>query len=252
VFLLNALIFIILGAQLAGLLRDVSPGTLGAVLRAGVIVSLVAIVVRLLWTPIGTYLPRWWSAEIRRREPEPPPKDVFLVAWTSMRGIVSLASALALPLVLESGAPFPYRTEIILIAMTAIVMTLVVQGLTLAPLIRWFAFAPEHTNHEEERLARREMLRRGAEALEDLSREQWVDAHDVGWLRAELRERAQLHGHHGGETQKRRKLRRAVIDAERRMLVRLRNEDAISDEVLKELEQELDLEAIRAGDGSPT
>jgi CPA1 family monovalent cation:H+ antiporter len=152
--------------------------------------------------------------------------------------------------VLANGEPFPYREEIILISMTVIVMTLVVQGLTLAPLIRVFSFAPEQANHEEERLARREMLRRGAEALEDLSRERWVDARDIEWLRAELRDRAQLHGHHGGETPKRRKLRQAVIDAERRMLVRLRNEDAISDEVLRELEQELDLEAIRAGAGS--
>ena len=88
---------------------------------------------------------------------------------------------------LTSGAPFPYRTEIILVSMTVIVMTLVVQGLTLAPLIRAFAFAPEQANHEEERLARREMLRRGAEALDDLSREKWVDGHDVDWLRAEER-----------------------------------------------------------------
>jgi CPA1 family monovalent cation:H+ antiporter len=151
--------------------------------------------------------------------------------------------------VLPDGSPFPFRTEIILVSMTVIVMTLVVQGLTLAPLIRAFAFAPEQANHEEERLARREMLRRGAEALADLSREKWVDPSDVEWLRAELRDRAQLHGHHGGETQKRRRLRQAVIEAERRMLVRLRNEDAISDEVLRELEQELDLEAIRAGAG---
>lgn len=250
VFLLNALIFMVLGAQFAGLLGTVPPDTLGAVIRAGVVVSLVAIVVRLLWTPIGTYVPRWCSAEIRRREPEPRPKAVFLVAWTSMRGIVSLASALALPLVVANGEPFPFRTEIILISMTVIVMTLVVQGLTLDPLIRAFAFTPEQANDEEERLARREMLRRGSEALDDLAREKWVDERDVEWLRAELRERSQLHGHHGGETHKRRKLRRAVIDAERRMLVRLRNEDAISDEVLRELEQELDLEAIRAGHGS--
>lgn len=250
VFLLNALIFMVLGAQFAGLLRAVPAGTLGAVLRGGVILSLVAIVVRLLWTPVGTYLPRYLSAEIRRREPEPHPETVFLVAWTSMRGIVSLASALALPLVVESGAPFPYRTEIVIVSMCVIVMTLVVQGLTLAPLIRSFGFAPEQGDVEEERMARREMLRRGSEALDDLSRESWVDARDVEWLRAELRERAQLHGHHGGETPKRRKLRRAVIDAERRMLVRLRNDEAISDEMLRELEQELDLEAIRAGGGS--
>jgi len=168
-----------------------------------------------------------------------------------MRGIVSLATALALPLVLADGQPFPYRTEIILITMVVIMITLVVQGLTLEPLIRAFKFAPEGTHFEEERLARREALRSGAEALDDLSREPWADQRDVQWLRAEVRDRLQMHDQHGGGTSTRRRLRSGMIHAERRILVRLRNEGAISDEVLRELEQELDFEAIRlAGPGT--
>jgi CPA1 family monovalent cation:H+ antiporter len=166
-----------------------------------------------------------------------------------MRGIVSLASALALPLVLANGAPFPYRTEIIVITMCVIMMTLVLQGLTLAPMIRALNFTSEQTHHEEERLARLEAARRGAEALEDLSRETWADPRDVEWLRAELRERLRLRDHHGGTTDGRRRLRAGVIAAERRMLVRLRNEHAISDEVLRELERELDLQAVSLGLG---
>jgi CPA1 family monovalent cation:H+ antiporter len=166
-----------------------------------------------------------------------------------MRGIVSLAAALALPLGLANGEPFPFRTELILITMCVILATLVLQGLTLAPIIRAFAFAPEQTHAAEERLARREALRRGAEALDDLSREPGVDARDVEWLRAELRERIRLHEHHHGDSAGRRRLRMGMIAAERRMLVRLRNEGAISDEVLRDLEQELDLDAIRAGGG---
>jgi CPA1 family monovalent cation:H+ antiporter len=166
-----------------------------------------------------------------------------------MRGIVSLAAALALPRVLANGAPFPYRTEIILITMTVIMLTLVVQGLTLEPLIRSFGFKPEQTQIEEERLARREALRRGAEALEDMSREPWADQRDVEWLRGELRDRMRLHEHHGGGPSARRRLRAGMISAERRILVRLRNEGAISDEVLRDLEQELDLDALRARAG---
>jgi CPA1 family monovalent cation:H+ antiporter len=166
-----------------------------------------------------------------------------------MRGIVSLASALALPLLLASGAPFPYRTEIIVITMCVIMMTLVVQGLTLAPLIRAFDFPPETSRIEEEQLARLEAARRGAEALDDASREDWVDARDVAWLRAELADRVRLREHPGGSPEGRRRLRATMIRAERRMLVRLRNEGAISDEVLRELELELDLEAVRAGLG---
>lgn len=249
VFLFNALIFLLLGFQFRGLVDAVPAGSLGTVLAIGAVLSVVAMVVRLAWVPLATYLPRWMSAELRRRDPVPNWKGVFLVSWTSMRGIVSLASALALPRVLESGAPFPYRAEIILITMTVIVMTLVLQGLSLAPIIRAFNFEPEHTHHEEERLARREALRRGAEALEDLSREGWADARDVEWLRNELRDRMRLHEHHGGGPNGRRRLRLGMMNAERRMLIRLRNEGQISDEVLRELEQELDLEAIRVGAG---
>ena len=249
VFLLNAIIFLILGAQFGHVMENVAPGTLGSVVRAGAIVGLACIAVRLLWVPIGTWLPRRLSADIRRRDPMPRPKPIFLVAWTSMRGIVSLAAALALPRTLGDGSPFPFRSEIILIAMVVILLTLVVQGLTLAPIIQWMKFPPEQHQVEEERFARRESLRRGAEALEDLSHEPWADRQDVEWLRTELRERVRAHEHHRGDSPARRRLRAGVIAAERRMLVRLRNEGAISDETLRELEQELDLESIRLGLG---
>jgi len=166
-----------------------------------------------------------------------------------MRGVVSLATALALPLTTAAGAPFPFRTEIILMAMSVIVLTLLVQGLTLAPIVRALRFAPDQAHHAEERLARREATRRGAEALEDLSREDWVDQRDVQVLRTEARERVQMSEQRGGSYDGRQRLRLAMIDAERRMLIRLRNEEAISDEVLRGLEQELDLESVRAGAG---
>lgn len=248
VFLFNALIFLLLGAQFGTILGALPRGTLASVVSTGVVIGLVAIFVRLLWVPIATYLPRWFSRDIRRRDPVPNPKAIFLVSWTSMRGIVSLASALAVPRLLDDGRPFPYRSEIIVITLIVIVMTLVLQGLSLAPIIRAFKFAPEHKAEEEERLARREALRRGAEALQDLSQEPWADPADVAWLRTELKDRARLQDHHGGPSGRRR-LRLEMIHAERRMLVRLRNEGAISDEVLRDLETELDLDAIRLGGG---
>jgi CPA1 family monovalent cation:H+ antiporter len=249
VFLLNATIFLLLGVQFTELLPRVPAGELGAVVRAGIGVGLVAIVIRLAWVPLVAYLPRLLDGRRRRATSPPRGKPIFLVAWTSMRGIVSLASALAVPLLLANGAPFPYRTEIIVITMVVIMMTLVIQGLTLAPIIRAFDFPPEKTHEEEEQLARLEAARRGAEALEDASREPWVDPRDVEWLRAELSDRVRLREHPGGNPDGRRRLRATMIRAERRMLVRLRNEGAISDEVLRELELELDLEAVRSGLG---
>lgn len=248
VFLFNALIFLLLGAQFGTLIRALPPNSLGAVVNTGIIIGVVSIVVRLIWVPIATFLPRWLSAEIRRREPMPATKSIFLVSWTSMRGIVSLASALALPRLLDDGTAFPYRSEIIVITLIVIVMTLVLQGLSLAPIIRAFNFTPEHKAEEEEKLARREALRRSAEALQDLSQEPWADKADIEFLRAELRDRARLHEHHGGPNGRRR-LRLEMIQAERKMLVRLRNEGAISDEILRDLETELDLDAIRMGGG---
>jgi Na+/H+ antiporter len=248
VFLVNAVIFLLLGAQVGTLLTQVPAGSLGMVLLSGAVITVVAIVVRLLWVPLVTIIPRL-TAERRRREPAPRWRPLLLVSWTSMRGVVSLATALALPRVVASGAPFPYRTEVILVAMCVIVLTLLVQGLSLGPIVRALHFEPEQTHHVEERLARREATRRGAEALEDLSHEDWVDRRDVDALRVELRDRVQTNEQQGGSFEGRRRLRLAMINAERRMLIRLRNEDAISDEVLRALEQELDLEAVRAGAG---
>jgi CPA1 family monovalent cation:H+ antiporter len=249
VFLLNATIFIVLGAQFSVLLRQIPAGGLAGVLWHGVIISVVAIVVRLAWVPPATWLPRWLSADTRRREPPPNPRGVALVAWTSMRGVVSLATALAVPFLVADGKPFPYRTEIILITMCVIVVTLVVQGLTLGPIIRALRFAPERAHLDEERLARREAARRGSEALDDMAREGWADPRDVELLRVESRDRALMAEHHGGSPAGRTRLRLGMIEAERRMLVRLRNEGAISDEVLRELELDLDLEAVRVGAG---
>jgi CPA1 family monovalent cation:H+ antiporter len=247
VFVLNAAVFLLLGAQFGTLLASLRGQSFAAVLWSGVIISVVAIVVRLLWVPIVTF-GRMLTAE-GRRGPKPRWKPLFLVSWTSMRGVVSLATALALPLALSNGRPFPYRTEIILITCCVIVLTLCVQGLTLEPIIKLFKFEPEHQHQEEERLARREATRRGAEALEDLAREDWADPRDVEVLRREVRERVHLSEHRGGNHVGRRRLRLGMIAAERRMLIRLRNEGAISDVVLRELEQELDLESVRVGAG---
>jgi len=248
VFLLNATIFLLLGAELVTLLATVPRGSLGGIVASGAIVTVVAIVVRLLWVPLVTVLARV-SSEQRRRAPRPRWKPLVLVSWTSMRGVVTLATALSLPRLMASGDPLPYRTEMILIAMCVIVLTLLVQGLSLTPIVRALHFEPEQVHHAEERLARLEAARRGAEALEDLSHEDWVDQRDVQELRRELRERLRMSEEQGGSFAGRRRLRLGMINAERRMLVRLRNEDAISDEVLRALEYELDLEAVRAGGG---
>ncbi|MEO8450520.1 MAG: Na+/H+ antiporter [Gemmatimonadota bacterium] len=251
-FTMNALIFVLLGIQFGDLLESTPNAVLARTGLVALAVSGIVIVVRLVWVPLATFIPRWASADLRRRDPVPNPKSVGLVAWTSMRGIVSLASALAVPLFLADGRPFPYRLEILIITMGVILVTLVLQGITLAPLIRKLGFPADPTAHIEERHARSEALRSGLERLEDLADEPWVSQDEVGRLREEFRRRSELHqagGGGGNPADARRRLRREVLRAERRAMVRLRDEGAISDEVLQELERELDVEALRLGGG---
>lgn len=248
IFLMNAMIFILLGYEFTTLFRTLPTAELTPLIVAGLVLSAVVIVVRLVWVPVSQMSQRLVATDAHNPQPKPTRKGLFLVSWTSMRGIVSLATALALPTMLDNGQPFPYRNEIILITMVVIMMTLVVQGLTLAPIIRRFNFEPEHTHHDETRLARREATRRSAETLEDLSREPWADPKDVVALRAELADRVRMSSSEGG-SYSRRRLRISMINSERRLLVRLRNEGTISDEVLRELEQELDFDAVRVGAG---
>jgi CPA1 family monovalent cation:H+ antiporter len=130
-------------------------------------------------------------------------------------------------------------------------VTLLIQGPTLAPVIRRLGFPPDQARENEEQYARGEALRHGLEKLEDLADEPWTEQGGslVERLRAELRERIRRHRtlEDGNEVEVR--LRAATLAAERRALIRLRNEGAISDEVLTTLEQELDHEAIRLGVG---
>src|SRR5437763_1742198 len=132
VFVLNAAIFLLLGMQSRALLASLPAGTTPTLVRDGAVIGAVAILVRLVWVPIAGFLPRLVSRRVRRHESAPTRKGVFLVAWTSMRGIVSLATALAVPQVIVGGAPFPFRSEILVITITVIGLTLIVQGLTLA------------------------------------------------------------------------------------------------------------------------
>jgi NhaP-type Na+/H+ or K+/H+ antiporter len=106
IFLLNGVIFILIGLEL-GVLRDAMPaGQVRPALIAGLVVSATAIVVRFAWVPLVALIPRWVSAKLRARDPMPSWAGIFLVSWTGMRGIVTLAAALALPVSTTAGRPF--------------------------------------------------------------------------------------------------------------------------------------------------
>ncbi len=154
VFLLNGLIFILIGLQLRGvnlgLMNQQSWSQLA--LYAGVICG-ATILVRLVWIFPAAYIPRLFPA-IRRHDPIPPVKVLVVLGWTGMRGIVTLAAAMALPVMTSTGEPFPQRDLIVFLAFSVILATLVVQGLTLPPLIRALKLEDDGEAEREEREAR--------------------------------------------------------------------------------------------------
>jgi NhaP-type Na+/H+ or K+/H+ antiporter len=153
IFILNGVIFILIGLQLPQILLTIGDHSFTTLLKHGAIISLAVIVGRIIWVYPGAYLPRL-SKKIREREPEIDLRLVTVVAWSGMRGVVSLAAALALPLTIAGSSPFPNRSLIIFLTFTVIFSTLVLQGLTLRPLIKWFGIKPDDRENQTEQLAR--------------------------------------------------------------------------------------------------
>jgi Na+/H+ antiporter len=255
IFLLNGIIFILIGLQLATLRQSIPAQELWSLLWQGAVVSATAIAVRLLWVPVIAWVPRALSPRLRARDPMPPWSQIFLVGWTGMRGIVSLAAALALPLTTAAGAPLPFREEIILLTFTVILTTLVLQGLSLTPLIRRLDLGDDDVLEREETLARERAARAALERVELLAREGWAQPEQIDRMRAHYLQRARRFSELGDvacsaqTAAAQRRLRHETLSAERRALIRLRDEGAIGDEVVHRLEHELDVEAIRIGLG---
>ena len=257
IFILNGVIFILIGLQL-GALRDAVPaGQYGPVLFAGIMISATAILVRFLWVPLAALIPRCLSAALRTRDPMPSWKGLFLISWTGMRGIVTLAAALALPMTTGTGAPFPFRSEIILISFTVILVTLVLQGLSLPPIIRVLRLEEEDELAREERLAREHAATAALVRLDEAMTEDWVAMEHIERVRVRYLRRLEHLAQTGvdedgspeGHVETVQRLHHEVLTAERLALIRLRDDGTISDEVLHQLEQELDVAALHQGVG---
>ena len=158
IFLLHGFVFILIGLQLPSIIKNLGKYPFWQILSYGLIISLVTIVVRIIWVFIGAYWQNLFHkkkktiAGIPINEKEDTTwKNVLVVAWTGTRGVISLAAALALPLTLQDGSSFPKRNSIIFLSFVVIFVTLVVQGLSLPLLIRWLNIKPQHNNDSEEK-----------------------------------------------------------------------------------------------------
>jgi Na+/H+ antiporter len=255
VFTLTGVVFILIGLQLPTILDTLSASrSFGELASWAVVVAVTVIVVRLVWVFPGTYLPRLLSARIREHEPEPAPRNVLIVGWAGMRGVVSLAAALAVPLYVTGGARFPERDLVIFLTFSVIVATLVGQGLTLPFLIRWLGVGDDGSEAHEELHAREAAALAALSRLDELANE-WPGHLE---LIDHLRERQQHatehleHDHESGEVPKDEEaiehaiIQRAVIDAQRLAVIDLRDRGVISDEAVRVVERSLDLEELRA------
>jgi CPA1 family monovalent cation:H+ antiporter len=247
VFLLNGLVFVLIGLQLPRILRTFSGHSLKQLVWHGVLISCAAIAVRIAWVFASTNLVRLTSVRFRKIDPYPAWQNVAIVAWTGMRGVVSLAAALAVPLTLSNGSPFPGRDYILFITFCVILATLVLQGLSLPALIRRLGVVDDGLANVEERTAR---LKANEAALAYLAEVDHRFPPDlVERLRAEYDDRIrqlEVCAGVGGDrpdgliAPSFQLLQQDALDVERRTIIQLRDEYVINDEVLRRIQLDLD------------
>jgi Na+/H+ antiporter len=251
-FILNGILFMLIGLQLPQVIHGLAPGSATQVAKLAILVLLGIVLVRFAWLFGATYLPRLFSRTFRRKNPAPWQQTAF-IAWTALRGADSLAAALAIPFLLPDGAPFPGRDLILLLTFCVIFGTLVVQGLTLKPLVGWLGMMDDHLADKEERLARLRANEAALARLEELGASNEVRPESVERLRSEYADRIrQLSKHTApGESVSRlfsrdfEELTREALQTERDTVIGLRNQESINDEVLRRIQRDIDLAEAR-------
>jgi monovalent cation/hydrogen antiporter len=248
VYLANAVLFILVGLQLDPILSALSGTAVAVLVGLAALVSAVVIAVRLGWVFTTPYLIRLLDrrpSQVLRRAGA---RERLVIGWSGMRGAVSLAAALALPL------DFPMRNLILFLTFAVILATLVLQGLTLPTLIRRLRVTGDGTEEQEELRARMAATQAALDRLDELAGEDWTRDDTVARLhglfefrRRRLKARAGIWEDDGAEDRSLayQRLVRELLVAQRQAIVRLRNQGAISNDVMHRIERELDLEDTR-------
>lgn len=251
VFLVNGGVFIVIGLQLPRIIAGLGAYPLATLLSYAASVALAVILTRIVWVFAVTYVP----VLFRHAAPGtlPPWQETTIIAWSGMRGIISLASALALPMLTASGAAFPQRDLIVFLTFCTILVTLVLQGLSLPVLVRWLGVHGDSTTQEEAQ-AYLVAITAATKRLDELASEEWAPPDMVERLRALYERKAshvgqRAHAVEGvpatAHTQATLRLHRELLMTERNALLRLREEGTISDEVLRRVELTLDLAELQ-------
>jgi monovalent cation/hydrogen antiporter len=254
-FLLNVLLFGLVGLQLRPILDDLTSSHQGwSIVGDAVVILLAVVVLRLLWVFPATYVPRWLSRRIRERDPTPPWQQLAFIGWNGMRGAVTIAAALVVPLRTDAGDPLAGRDLVVFFAFCVVLGTLVVQGLSMPAVIHALRLEADDEEDNEEALARVRAAEAALARLDELEREDWVLPDTAERMRGLYRFRidrfnARTSPDGDGKIEKRslkyQRLRRDLLDTERRTVVELRNTGEISDEVMRRVARDLDLEESR-------
>jgi monovalent cation/hydrogen antiporter len=243
-FILNGFVFVLIGIQLPFVLAGVSELSVRQVILYGAVLSLLLILLRVAWTFPGVYVAGLIRRHVlRQNEAWPGARQVFVIGWTGMRGVLALVAAMSLPDTVADGSPFPHRDLIVFLTFSVILVTLVLQGLTLPPLIRALGLAGFGGSKGEDEKARRLTLQAAMARLDEIRRED-------SSLPASLYDDVALHYQRRLESGDEHyfqyvDLSRELLKTEREAALRLRDAGAISDEALREMEHELDLNETR-------
>jgi CPA1 family monovalent cation:H+ antiporter len=253
IYVIEGMVFLITGLQARGLIAEIRGYSIFEVTFSAAVVSVVVIVSRFVWMYPAIYLPRWLFPPIRRRDPSPPWQWPFMLAFAGVRGIVSLAAALAIPLTTENGQPFPQRNLILFVTFSVILVTLVGQGMLLPSVVRWLGLAragrkERHADRAEEFKARRRAIETAIERLDELAAERELPEDIVRPLRARERERLKHVVHRSGGDDGHKRLIQGgdeieylLIAAERELINDLYRRGKLKDEARRRIERELDL-----------
>jgi Na+/H+ antiporter len=250
VFVLNALVFALVGLQLSSILDSLTGIPPSELVTYALLVTGTVIVTRIVWLPFFTHLPYWLRGQPRGK----PFSQSFLISWAGMRGAVSLAAALAIPLTTDAGTAFPERDLIIFLTFCVILGTLVVQGLTLPGVIRMFRIQPDDGEEREDAEARIRAADAALARIDELVAEDWVREDTAERMRGLYRFRqsrfsSRFDGESDGaveeQSQAYQRLRRELLDAERAAIVQLGREGAVSGDVVNRVVRDLDLEDAR-------
>jgi monovalent cation/hydrogen antiporter len=253
-FIINATLFVLVGLQLHTIVDGLSGYSASTLAGYALAVSGVVIATRLVWVFTVPYLIRAIDrrpSQIARRIPA---SWKLVIGWAGMRGAVSLAAALALPLTIDSGAPFPDRDLIIFLTFSVIFFTLVVQGLTLPAVIRLVRLTPDGAEETEELRARVVASKAALARLDELAEEDWTRDDTIERMRALYQYRIRRFAARAGKIEddgyEDRSLAyqqtvQIVLAAQREALIRMRSDGELSNEVMNRVIREFDLEESR-------